>query len=82
MFYTYVIKSISHNFYYKGHCEDLALRLRQHNAGMTQSIKPYLPFEVVYFEEFSTRIEAVEREKYLKTAAGRRYLHLKINKFT
>ncbi len=74
MFYAYVIKSEKHDFYYKGHCEDLEKRLLQHNAGMTQSIKTYLPFRLVYFETFTTREEAVQREKYFKTAAGRKYL--------
>ena len=50
MFYAYVIKSIEHDFFYKGHCENLDDRLRQHNYGMTESIRPYIPFKVVYFE--------------------------------
>ena len=74
MFYAYVIKSLDHNFYYKGHCEDLDQRLKQHNAGMTESTRPYIPFELVYKEEFNTRAEAILREKYFKSAAGRRFL--------
>jgi putative endonuclease len=74
MYYAYVLKSINHDYYYKGHCKDLEKRLQQHNAGMTSSIKPYIPFELVYSESFSTEAEAIEREKYFKTAAGRRYL--------
>ena len=78
MFFAYVIKSRDHNYFYKGHCEDLHERLRQHNSGMTKSIKPYLPFELVYKEEFETRDEAIKREKYFKSAAGRRYLQNKL----
>ena len=74
MFYTYVLKSINHDFYYKGHCEDLKTRLKEHNAGMTDSIRPYIPFELIYFEKFETRAEAIQREKYFKSSAGRRYL--------
>ncbi|MCX6319744.1 MAG: GIY-YIG nuclease family protein [Bacteroidetes bacterium] len=54
MFFAYVLKSVQHEFYYKGHCQDLEIRLRQHNAGMTQSIRHYIPFEVAYFEKFET----------------------------
>lgn len=32
---------------------------------MTESIRPYIPFMLVYKEEFNTRIEAISREKYL-----------------
>ncbi len=74
MFYAYVIKSLSHEFYYKGHCEDLEERIKQHNLGMTVSIRPYIPFVLVYKEEFDSREKAIAREKYFKTAAGRRFL--------
>ena len=78
MFYAYVIKSINHDFFYKGHCEDLDVRLEQHNSGQTNSIKPYIPFKMIYFEEFDTREEAITREKYFKSSAGRRYLKKKL----
>ena len=73
-FYAYVIRSLKFEYYYKGHCENLEIRLRQHNRGTTQSIKKYIPFEVAYFEEFSSREQAILREKYFKSAAGRRFL--------
>ena len=78
MFYAYVIRSINFPFVYKGHCENLVERLKQHNSGMTASIKMYIPFELAYKEEFVTREEAVKREKYFKTAAGRRFLKSKL----
>ena len=78
MFYTYIIKSVEHDFVYKGHCENLQERLMQHNSGMTQSIKPYIPFKLLLSEEFTTRKDAIAREKYFKSAAGRRYLKKKL----
>jgi len=74
MFYAYVIKSIACDYYYKGYCKDLENRLQQHNSGMTISIEPYLPFKIVYFEQFPTKEEAIKREKYFKSAAGRLFL--------
>ena len=52
VFYAYVLRSLSADFYYKGHCKDLDDRLQQHNSGMTRSIRNYIPFEMAYFEEF------------------------------
>ena len=78
MYFAYVIKSVNSDFYYKGHCKNLDERLLQHNSGMTQSIRPYLPFQLSYFESFETKEEAIKQEKYFKTAAGRRYLKAKI----
>jgi predicted GIY-YIG superfamily endonuclease len=45
---------------------------------MTESIKPYIPFLLVYFEAFNLREEAIKREKYFKSSAGRRFLKSKI----
>lgn len=74
MFYVYVIKSKGFEYFYKGHCENLERRLNQHNSGMTESIKKYAPFELIYKEEFDTGEEGIKREKYFKSAAGRRFL--------
>ncbi len=78
MFYAYVIQSEKDNSLYKGHCEDLELRLKQHNSGLTRSIKSKIPFKLIYSEAFVTREAAIQRERYFKSAAGRRYLSQKI----
>jgi putative endonuclease len=52
MFYAYVLKAWILIFTYKGHCQDVDERLKQHNQGLTSSIKKFAPFEIVYFEEF------------------------------
>ncbi|SFT72619.1 putative endonuclease [Algoriphagus locisalis] len=74
MFYAYVLKSEKYEYFYKGHCQDLEKRLAQHNSGMTKSIRPYIPFSIVYFEGFESLSEAIQREKYFKTASGRKFL--------
>jgi len=79
MFYTYVIKSINSHHFYKGHCENLEVRLKEHNSGKTKSIKAFIPFEIVYFEKFATREEAIKREAYFKSGAGRAFLQTKIS---
>jgi putative endonuclease len=53
-------------------------RIKQHNSGMTRSIVPYVPFKLVYFEGFESRDLAIKRERYFKSAAGRRFLKLKL----
>jgi putative endonuclease len=78
MYFAYVLKSTNFDFYYKGHCENLNERLIQHNSGMTESIRPYTPFIMAYFEEYETREEAIKREKYFKSSAGRRFLKKKL----
>lgn len=38
------------------------------------SIKPNIPYKVIYTEQFESRLEAVRREKYLKSGSGREFL--------
>jgi len=73
-FYTYVILSQKTGNMYKGHSSNLSNRLKQHNAGKTRSTKNGAPWNLIYFEVFPTRIEAIQREKYFKTSSGRRFL--------
>ena len=78
-YFTYILYSSNYKRFYKGYCQDLTERLKQHNQGHTKSTKPFIPWELVYFEEFENRENAMKREKYFKTAAGRRFLKTKIN---
>ena len=48
-------------------------RLSEHNAGKVTSTKTGIPWKKVYHEEFETLEQARKREKYFKTAAGRRF---------
>ena len=73
MFYVYVLYSTSHKRYYVGLTNDIERRLVEHNAGKMPSTKAYLPWIVVHIEKFETRLEARSREKFLKSAAGRRW---------
>ncbi len=71
MYYAYVLQSDTYKRRYKGSYEDLQVRLKEHNAGKTRSTKGFRPWNLVYFEEFKTLAEAIARERYFKTAAGR-----------
>ncbi len=79
MFYAYVLYSPKFKRFYKGQTEDLNIRINQHNTGRVKSTKAYTPWEIVYFEKFWQRKDALEREQYFKTAAGRRFLKTKID---
>ena len=53
---------------------DLPARLRAHNDGRVNSTKERRPFELVYWEGCRNESDAAQREKYLKTAWGKRYI--------
>ncbi|MBQ0787286.1 MAG: GIY-YIG nuclease family protein [Oceanihabitans sp.] len=77
-YYTYVLQSDMDGRLYKGHTNDVEKRLKEHNNGKTKSTKGYIPWELVYFETFKTKQEAILREKYFKTGSGREFLKDKI----
>ena len=66
MFFVYVLKSLKDGTTYIGSCQDIELRLVQHNQGKTKSIKHKLPMELIYFEAYLTRTLARKREIELK----------------
>ena len=49
-------------------------RLSQHNKGQNRSTKAYASFQLFYTEPFSTRKEARQKEKYLKSGIGKEFL--------
>ena len=49
-------------------------RIKDHNKGKTRCNKAFNPFDLIYFERFKSRKEAIKREKYFKTGSGRELL--------
>ena len=74
MYFVYVIESINLGKRYVGFTSDLSNRLKEHNNGKTKSNKSFRPFHLIYTEEFETIEQALKREKYLKSSAGRKYI--------
>jgi len=74
MFYAYILKSLKDGSLYKGQTDNLENRLREHNSGKSSYTSGRVPWKVVYYEEFVSREEALKREKYFKSAAGRRFI--------
>ena len=71
MFHVYILRSGRTGRRYVGSCEDVDARLRQHNAGLSKATRHGLPWTVLRTEQFSTRAEAVRKERYYKTGRGR-----------
>ena len=73
LYYTYVILSVKFERYYVGLTANVEQRVKTHNTGKVKSTKPFIPWKLIHVEEHNTRQEARTREKYLKSAAGRRW---------
>ena len=66
MNYTYILKCKDDSLY-TGWTNDLKKRSTSHNAGKgAKNTKARRPVELVYYEEFQTREEAMKREYAIK----------------
>jgi len=73
-FYTYVIECKDGSFY-KGHTQDLRRRWEEHKNGYgSEWTKTHKVQDLIHFEVFDSREEAINREDYFKTGRGRDWL--------
>ena len=71
MFYTYILRSISHpNQHYIGSTGDLRKRLAEHNAGGTPHTAKYRPWKLETYIAFELEDRARAFEIYLKSGSG------------
>jgi putative endonuclease len=74
LYSVYVLKSLKDYRNYYGLSYNVENRLRMHNAGKVRSTKSRGPFQLIYQEFVGSLQEARIREKYFKSAAGRKFL--------
>jgi len=74
MYKVYVLRSLKTGRNYYGHTGDLSKRFKDHNSGKVRSTKAYMPWKVIYTEEYKTKSEAYQRELYLKSIEGYKFL--------
>jgi putative endonuclease len=74
MYFVYVLKSLRDGNNYVGKTKNLDNRLEEHNRGYVESTKDRRPLRLIYTEMSNDLRDADYREKYLKTAWGKRYL--------
>ena len=72
--YVYVLRSAADGNFYVGYTNDLKRRFAEHEAGRVPSTRNRRPLELAYYEACRSQEDATKREKYLKTAWGKRYI--------
>jgi putative endonuclease len=81
MFYVYVLQSLKDGGFYTGYSDDLKRRFAEHGNGDVISTRNRLPVKLVYYEASCNQQDALHREKYLKTAWGRRYVKTRLRNY-
>ena len=67
--------------FYIGYTSDLRKRFKKHNLGQSQATKPFIPYKLIFYEAFLNRIDAKNREIYLKGGYGRKTINKKLRKY-
>jgi putative endonuclease len=75
-YFVYILNSLEFDKTYVGISNEPNRRLKEHNSGKSIFTRKFMPWEIVYKEQFDSRKFAREREKYFKSAAGRRRIKL------
>ncbi len=80
-YYVYVLQSLKDKQFYVGYTNDLKSRIKEHNNGRVISTRGRRPLKLVYYEACLNQQDATRREKYLKTAWGKRYIKNRLKKY-
>jgi len=80
-FYTYVLQSLKDLNFYVGYTNNLIKRIEDHNKGKVLSTKNRMPLKLIYWEGCLNQHDATRREKYLKTAWGKRFIKNRIKNY-
>jgi len=81
MFNVYVMQSLKDGGFYTGYSDDLKRRFTEHCNGDVISTRNRLPVKLVYYEASCNQQDALHREKYLKTAWGKRYIKTRLRNY-
>ena len=79
MYFVYILYSPKFVKSYIGISSNVEERLESHNSGKSNYTSKYKPWILIHSEVYDRRIEAREREKYLKSTAGRKWMKHNIN---
>ncbi len=79
--YVYVLQSGKDGKWYTGCTRDLRKRFDQHSSGKVTSTRGRGPLALIYYEASPNEDDAFDRERYLKSGMGKRYLKNRNKRF-
>ena len=80
MHHVYVLFSEKDQKFYIGYSMNLNQRIKQHKYGKVPSTNGRRPLKLIYYESFINKMDALRRERYLKSTKGRNMLHQLLRK--
>ena len=81
MHYVYILQSKRDGKFYTGSTKDLKRRLQEHQSGNVRSTCNRRPLELIYYEACLNEDDAKQREIYLKSGMGKKYLRNRLKRY-
>ncbi len=76
---VYVLYSLKDQMFYIGYTSNFERRMQEHAEGKSLSTAPRRPFIPILCEYYYAKSDALRRELYFKTTAGKRVLRLMLH---
>jgi len=73
-YWVYILQSEKDGSCYIGHTSDPEERLKRHNERRSRYTRSKAPWKLIYQDVFSTRSEAMKREREIKRKKNRAYI--------
>lgn len=73
-YFTYVLRSKKDNKIYIGQTSNLEKRIFRHNENLVNYTRNKGPWELIHFDVFETRAQAMRKEEFYKNGFGRRLI--------
>ena len=76
MYFVYILHSLKDKNLYIGFTHDVNERIKKHAQGDVPSTRNRRPLKLTFYECYFNNLDALRREKYFKTTAGKRALKI------
>lgn len=80
-YFVYVLQSKKDKKFYIGYTANLKKRIQEHKNGEVQSTKGRRPLNLIFYEAYLNQYDALRREDYFKTTAGKRALKIMLKEY-
>ncbi len=81
MYYFYVLQFRGNKKLYKGLTCDLKRRVTDHRSGQSSFTSKNGEFDLIFYEAYLNKKDAMEAEKYFKSGHGREVLEQKLKNY-
>ncbi len=81
MYHVYLLEGQTTGKHYIGYTTDMGRRLMEHNNHKNVSTSKDFRWKLIYCETYLNKMDAIGREKFLKSGSGWRFLKKQIHHY-